>query len=357
MSNNFSPPGNSAKRGFTRRKFLLQALGLGAAGLAVGGGAAWTKSQLEAGAEAVTKAQALQTQLTDVANARAALGLSVSSLQTQLARLQVQFDAVLTQNSQLATSLSATQQEAAVLQTQLSDKQAELDATSAQLANSKQLINLYDLLDGVNLDAAVTTGIAAVIGGFAGSLTLGATVQTGLARASAALADFEAALPDLQAVVAWVGEQVVKIKAGLMAVELAAQRVVTGLVTGLEAVFGGFIKFILDHLPFGLGENVSRALSATHALLLSLPAVADGLNDNVLAKISPHVTEGAQHWKHTLVEPVREQALVPTGKLLNQLTETNTTFANSLQTPVQTALDQRAALRQQIAAFRTAHNL
>ena len=357
MSNNFSLPDNSAKRGFTRRKFLLQALGLGTAGLVVGGGAAWTKSQLEAGAEAAAKAQALQTQLTDVANAKAALGLSVSSLQAQLASLQAQFDAVLTQNSELATSLSASQQEATALQTQLGNKQAELDVTNTQLGQAKQLINLYDLLDGVNLDSAVTRGMAAVAGGLAGSLTLGVTLQDGLARAGAALADFEAALPGLQAVMAWVGEQVVKIKAGLFAIELAAQRVVTGLVTGLEAVFGGLVKFILDHLPFGIGENVSRALAATHALLVSLPAVADGLNDNVLGKISPRVTEGAQHWKHTLVEPVREQALAPTGELLNRLTETNTTFANSLHAPVQTALDQRAALRQQIAAFRAAHNL
>jgi len=341
----------------SRRRFLLNALGLGAAGLVVGGGAAWTKNQMEAGAEAAAHAQALQTQLTETANAKAALGLSVTDLQTQLAILQTRLDVVLTHNAELATSLSAAQQATTFLQTQLDARQAELDAANTRLVQSSELINLYALLDGVNLDAAVEAGLAAVSGGLIGSLALAPTVRDGLTQAAAALADFEAWLPDVETVVAWVGEQVVKIKAGLMAIELAAQRFVTDLVTGLEAVFGGLIKFILDHLPFGFGDDVNRALTVTHALLMTLPDVADGLNAQVLGKIAPRVTAGAHHWKNTLVAPVRDQALSPANELLTRLDETNTAFVASLQTPAQTALARRAELRQQIAAYREAHNL
>ncbi len=341
----------------SRRRFLLHALGLGAAGLAVGGGAAWTKNQLAVGAEALTQTQTLQNQLTETATAKATLDVTVADLQTRFTALQIRMDGVLTQNAELATSLSAAQQTTTLLQAQLNTKQTELDSAHTRLSESGELINLYTLLDGVNLDAAVETGLAAVSGGLVGSLTLAPTVRAGLTQAATALADFETWLPDVETMVAWVGEQVVKITAGLMAIELAAQRFVTGLVTGFEAVFGGLIKFILEHLPFGLGDDVNRALTVTHALLVTLPDVTAGLKAQVLDKIAPRVTAGTHHWKNTLVTPVRDQALAPTTELLTRLDEANTAFVNALQTPAQTALTRRAELRQQIVAYRGAHNL
>jgi len=182
-------------------------------------------------------------------------------------------------------------------------------------------------------------------------------LQEGLVKARILLADFEQSLPDIQAAMNWVGEQVVILKLGLYAIEIAAQRTINELITGLEAVFGGFVKFILDHLPFGVGENVRQTLAVTQKLLVSLPDVADGLNEKVLGQISPRVNEGAKHWKRSLVEPIREKALSPTGELLHQLSETNAVFSNTLQTPVKTALEQRAELRKQIETFRQAHNL
>ena len=357
MFDNIPPDEAVDRRGFSRRRFLLQTLGLTAAGLTVGGGAAWTKSQLEAGAEAAVKAQTLQTQLADVSTTKSALDLSVSTLNGQLTALQTQLNAVLSQKVELTAALSTAQQETADLKTQLTNQQAELEAVNSQLAKSKELIGLYELLDGVNLDAAVEAGLAAVSGGLTTSLGLTPALREGLIKARDLLAEFEQSLPDIQEAMNWVGEQVVILKLGLYAIEAAAQRTVNELLTGLEAAFGGFVKFILDHLPFGLGENVKHTLAATQTLLVSLPGVADGLNEKVLGKISPHVNAGAKHWKRTLVEPIREQALSPAEALLQQLSETNTAFVNALQEPAQTALQQRVDLRKKIAAFRTANNL
>ena len=357
MSNNFHAQEEFAERGFSRRRFLMQALGLSAAGLAVGGGAAWTRSRLEAGAEAEAEARVLQTQLADVSATKSALDLSVSTLNTHLADLRSQLDGALSQNGHLASALSVSQQEAADLKTQLANKQAELDVTHAQLSRSKELISLYDVLDRIDLDATVEAGLAAVAGGLTTSLNLIPALQEGLVKARILLADFEQSLPDIQAAMNWVGEQVVILKLGLYAIEIAAQRTINELITGLEAVFGGFVKFILDHLPFGVGENVRQTLAVTQKLLVSLPDVADGLNEKVLGQISPRVNEGAKHWKRSLVEPIREKALSPTGELLHQLSETNAVFSNTLQTPVKTALEQRAELRKQIETFRQAHNL
>ncbi len=347
----------SDERGFSRRRFLLQTLGLTTAGLAVGGGAAWTKSQLEAGAAAEAQAQALQTQLASVSAEKSALDLSVSALNGQLADVQTQLNAILSQNMELASALSASRQEAADLQKRLAGKQAELEAVNAQLSQSKELIGLYTALDSTNLDAIVEAGLAAVSGGLTAALGLSPALREGLNRAGQRLLEFEQSLPDIQEAIHWVGEQVVILKLGLYAIELAAQRALNELLTGLDAAFGGFVRFILEHLPFGIGEDVKHTLAATQNLLVSLPGVADGLNEKVLNRISPHVNEGAKDWKRSLVEPVRAGALTPAGDLLQQLASAQAAFAQALQEPAQTALQRRAELRQQIAAFRAAHQI
>ena len=347
----------SDERGFSRRRFLLQTFGLTTAGLAVGGGAAWTKSRLEAGVAAEAQAQALQTQLAGVSAEKSALDLSLSTLNSQLADLQMQLNAVLSQNAELASALSVSQQETADLQMQLAGKQAELEAANGQLAQSKELISLYTLLDSINLDAVAEAGLAAVSGGLTAALGLATALREGLSSASQRLLEFEQSLPDIQEAINWVGEQVVILKLGLYAVELAAQRALNELLTGLDAAFGGFARFILEHLPFGIGEDVKHTLAATQNLLVSLPGVAEGLNEKVLNRISPHVNEGAKDWKRSLVEPVRAGALTPAGDLLQQLASTQATFVHALQEPAQTALQRRAELRQQIAAFRAAHQI
>src|SRR5689334_25425325 len=85
-----------------RRRLLLKAMALGAAGLAAGGVAAWTKGELDdAATNGLTLADTRQ-QL-DAANAaRAALALSYSALQTQANGWQSQLTAATAQNAQLA---------------------------------------------------------------------------------------------------------------------------------------------------------------------------------------------------------------------------------------------------------------
>jgi hypothetical protein len=339
------------------RRVALKALGLTAAGLAVGGGGAWLKTRLDDGARAEAAVQSLQTQLADASTTNTTLDLSTTTLQSQVAQLQGQLNSAISQNAELAASLSTSQRQSADLGVQLEAAQSALNLATAQLARYKELTGLFDLLEGVNLDAVAQTGLSAMAAGFTTTLGGAALLVDGLTAARDLLAKFEKTLPDFDTAMKWLGDQVVALEVGLFAIQSAAQKTINKVVTGLEKTFGGFADFVLDHLPFNIGENVRKTLAATQNVLTSVAALSDAAPDNVLNKISKYVNDGPQSWKTTLVKPLNEKALTPTATLLTQLNDAGATFTTSLNDPVTAAIAQRALIREQIAALRAQNKL
>jgi|GEM_PF-1113039 len=341
----------------SRRRFLLQALGLSAAGLAVGGGAAWAVDSLEAGSVSEVAVSNLQAQLEAAQAAQATLDLSNAALQKQLTDLQGQLASTTGQNAQLASALSTTQQEATDLKTQLATAQTQLSDTHLQLTKHQELTGLYDQLEGVDLDTVVTTGLVAMSTGLGAVSGLAPVLREGLALARTLLISFEQALPDFQEAMTWLGDQVLNLRLNLFAIENAAQRTVDQAISGLTEVFGEFANFVLDHLPFNIGGKVRETLSTIQQLLNGLTDMADGTDEKVLGRISKRVSDGPQSWKRTLVKPIREKTLSPIERMLIAITDAETTFTTDLNDPAQTALEQRTALKEKIADFRAANGL
>ena len=155
----------------------------------------------------------------------------------------------------------------------------------------------------------------------------------------------------------WLGEHVVKLKVGLWSVESSAQSTVNSTITGRAAVFGGFVGFVLDHLPFNIGDRVRATLAAVETLLTGTTDMTDHAADRVLLKISKHVEEGPEHWSTTLVTPLRDQALAPADAVLASVASADSTYTTSLKDPATNAIAQRRAMRDQIAAFRATHGV
>ena len=171
------------------------------------------------------------------------------------------------------------------------------------------------------------------------------------------LVAFEQVLPDFNGAMTWLGEQVVKLKVGLWTVESSAQATSNAALGGLTAAFGGFVGFVLDHLPFNIGDKVRGTLGSVQTVLGSLTEMTDAAPDKVLLKISKHVDDGPQSWKNTLVTPLREQTLAPADQVLAAVNGAGNAFTTSLKDPATAAIAQREALRQQIAAYRAANNI
>lgn len=341
----------------SRRRFLLQALGLSAAGLAAGGGAAWAVDQLEGGSVSELAVSNLQEQLEAAQAAQAALDLSNAALQTQLTALQGQLASATGQNAQLASALSITQQEATDIKTQLAAAQTQLSDSTTQLSKHQELASLYTQLEGVDLDTVVTTGLAAMSTGLGTLSGLAPVLHQGLVLARTLLISFEQALPDLQDAMTWLGDQVLNIRLNLYAIENAAQRTINQAVNGLTEVFGEFANFVLDNLPFNIGDKVRETLATLQSLLNGLVDMADGTDEKVLGRISRRVGDGPQGWKRTLVKPMRDKTLASVEQMLTAITEAETTFTTNLNDPAQAALKERTALKEKIVAFREANGL
>jgi hypothetical protein len=340
-----------------RRRLLLKALGLGAAGLAAGGAAAWVKGDLDDAAAAGLTLADTRQQLDQANAAKAALALSYATLQTQSSSLQTQLSSATTQNTQLANAVNAAQQQAADLKAKLDATTAALSAANDRLSQSKQLIDLYHQLDGVGLDNLVAAGLGAVSGALSSIAGPAGLLRAGVDAAHNLLTDFENTLPGFSDSMAWLGQQVVKTKVALWAVETAAQQAANSTLSGVTAVFGGFVGFVLDHLPFNIGANVRATLNEVQSLLTGVTDMANQAPDQVMLKITHYVDDTPQGWRQALITPLRAGTLTPADQVLIAVSGANDAFKTSLHDPATGALQQRQTIRQQIEQFRAANNL
>jgi hypothetical protein len=346
----------AANLDFSRRLFL-RAAGLSVAGVAVGAGAAWAYGQTTDTEAARAALSQLQTQLATAQAEKTTLEGSFATLNQQVVTLDSQLAAATTQNAQLATALTDSQKEAEVLRTQLADLQARLTGAEGKLTEYKDLIGLYDQLEGVGLDALAQNGLQTAAAGLTSALGLMPLVQSGLQSARGLLDDFEKVLPDFHDGLAWLSDQIINLKLGLFAVEKAAQTTLTHAATGVVAVFGGFITFVLDYLPFDIGKQTRATFDGAQSLITQTSGMTAQTDERVFNKMSRYVSGGPNSWQTKLVAPLREQTLAPAEKLLSAVNEAQTTFSATLANPVQSALEQRASLRQKISEHRAAHGL
>ena len=339
------------------RRIFLRALGLGAAGLVVGGGAAWAQGQLADLAAQQGALQALQTQLTAAQTERAGLDGALAALHGQVSTLDAQLGAASSQNAQLAAALTQSQTEAEALRGEVAALQARLAEAERRLGEHRELVSLFDQLEGVGLDGAVVTGLQSAAAGLAGVMGTSPLLRAGLETARRLLAEFEQVLPDFHAGLSWLGDQVIHLKLDLYALEKAAQPLLASAAAGATAVFGGFVRLVLDYLPFDIGARARAAFEAAQTVITRTSDVTGQTDERVFGKLSRYVSGGPQSWQKQLVPPLREETLAGAERLLSAVDGAQQTFETALNAPLQAVLAQRAALRQQIADYRAARQL
>ncbi|MBI3362760.1 MAG: hypothetical protein HY023_16795 [Chloroflexi bacterium] len=142
----------------------------------------------------------------------------------------------------------------------------------------------------------------------------------------------------------------------ITAVEAAAGQAVRTL-DPVASRFSQLIDYILDHLPFGLGRSIEEALTALDDLYRSLPALIAEANAQVVNVMGAPFAQDANGLGQRLLRPIRERAFDPAEQLGAQLQTLYDSFVNNLHDPVVGLLDQRAAIRKEIGAFREANQI
>ncbi len=335
------------KPGGATRRLFLKTLGLGAAGLAAGGGAAWVTGEFN---HASATADELRAQLLAALETNATLQGEVSATKSNLTL-------AVDQNAQLVTTLSSAQTEAASWQTQAATLQSQLETANAQLDKTQTLLTLYEQLENLGLDDLTREGLTNMGQQLVTTLESLPGVRDGLALARTLLTEFEATLPSWDESLDWLSEQLGWLSAGLGLIEQAAGQVISATFTGLTEIFQGFVNFILEHLPFNIGARTGETLTTTQVVIARLPSVLGEAEAKIVKSFKSRVGQGDEGWGRTLIRPLRERALTPADRLAASLKDTEITFATALKAPVEAALEQRAAVRAAITRFRAENQL
>lgn len=333
----------------SRRKFVQQAVVLTGAGLAVGGAAAVGKTVWDANQGPSPELVALQGQVSESTTQIQQLQKSLADAEAELNKLRPDYAAVVAVNAQLQNSLSSQQQELDSTKSALSDAQAKADKLS-------QLVSMYDKVDNTGFDSLIKDGLTTAAAAFAGSLGLLPLVTDGLTLAGGLLEGFEDQIPNYRAGLSWLQKRMDDMNASIASVE---KSIVEALKTldPITSSMTQLVTYILKWLPSNIGAGVKLALDAINLLYASLPPVITGSHDQVINMLTTPFADDDKGLKQTLVQPIRDKSLTPSGKLATQVKTANDTFTNSLHVPALVAIDNRAKQLQDIADFRAANNL
>ncbi len=227
--------------------------------------------------------------------------------------------------------------------------EAELVQLRARLDKYAHLITLYEQLEKVGIDTIVATGMR-VMRGALEALRAGIQIlRAGIATVENALTNFWALLQALRSP----ADLVARVLTDLVQKFQAAESVIkTALNTALplaEAI-AGFFDSLLQKIPI-VGPEIRRATTALSELVRAIPVVIDAVMNQLLKPLRENFfpATGDPKIKLDLIEPTQKSLLEPLKKFLDDVESTLARWEKDFVTPVQTALDERARIRKQIA--------
>lgn len=294
---------------------------------------------------------------------------SAPAVQSAQAALQAHEDA-----SQVLARLAESQAENMRLQAALDAAQRELDSLRAansntntmtedlsrQLAGATEkigvlsgLVALYEQLDAVDVTDSIQAGLDNVSGTIADLINGTPTLSEGITAGQQALAEVDAHLPVLEDGVHWLDAQANKLGTFYQTIELTLQNVLESFGSFIDMVeewFSGIRKW----LPFGIGENAARVVSAFSDLVAETPYTIGGLNDHILQPLDAWLApvDNEPMLRQRLIKPLRDQVLVEAENTISRAQQVHSTYHAELAQPIASAKLNRDELHLRIADYR-----
>lgn len=234
---------------------------------------------------------------------------------------------------------------------------AELEATIETL-KLKGLLALYENLERIELDAIVSTAIAAVglllNGVESGSLA----IKGGLDAVEGLLLDFEGAFPAIRAGIEWTERVISALADRLQALEDTIEGVLEKAQPVTEAL-GSFFDSVLDLLPFGYGDRIRAILDRIGDLVTNIPETVEGVNTKLLSPLRHDwfSEEEGKGLKASLIDPIVTRLLDPLEAFLGRLAELVGGWEERLVKPVGEAIGERDAIRTEIVRYKSDEGL
>jgi hypothetical protein len=238
--------------------------------------------------------------------------------------------------------------------------QADLEAAQAEIARLQGLVDLYEDLEKIGLDAIIATGMKALALPLE-AVALGATaLKSGLDWAEGALLSLQEALPTAQESILWLEDQVSAIADGLEKLERAVGNALEKATDNAVAeALEDLANVILDNLPFGLGDKIRQVLEGMVALVTSVDELVEGINTFLLEPMREKwfATEDGSGVGATLIDPLVEHILDPVEAHLESLAALADTWQQDLVSPTEQALAERARIQEDIGQYKKEYGL
>ena len=122
---------------------------------------------------------------------------------------------------------------------------------------------------------------------------------------------------------------------------------------------GSFSDFVLDRLPFGIGDRIRAILDRMGDLITSIPEAMEGINTRLLEPLRQDwfSEEKGKGLKARLIDPIVTRLLDPSEAFLGKLAELVGGWEEKLVKPVENAISERNTIRGEIARYRAGAGL
>jgi len=232
------------------------------------------------------------------------------------------------------------------------------EAAAAELARMQGLVDLYEGLEKIGLDAILETGMVALSLPLAAVEAGAKVLKEGLDWAEGALVSLGEALPTAQESILWLERQVAAVADGLEKLEASVgQALDRATDNAVGQALEDLSNKILDNLPFGLGDKIRGVLDGLVGLVTSVDDLVAGINSHLLEPLRENwfSAEEGQSLGSKLVDPLVAHVLDPLEAHLGDLSMLADTWQDKMMAPTQKALAERARVREEIARYKAEH--
>jgi hypothetical protein len=222
----------------------------------------------------------------------------------------------------------------------------------AELVKLRTLLALYQQLEKVGLDGIIATGMVLVRTALDVVKTGVRLLRDGVTAVDTAIKNFQSALETLRTAANTASQVLNEVIQKTRAAE-GPIIAVLGTALPLAEAISGFFRSLISKIPFGVGDEINRAVSALVEFIRAVPAAVETISSRLLAPLRDMFfpTYGDSMAKTRLFDPITLNLLEPLKKFLTDIETFIDKWEKDFTAPVQKALDERAQVRQKIVAF------
>lgn len=230
--------------------------------------------------------------------------------------------------------------------------QKNLVEARAEILRLRGMLVLYESLDKIGIDSIAEMGMAAVAAILSGVERGTLLLKSGVTNVQESILIFTSSFAKIRDGLIWGEEMVSAISNRLQAIEDDIEKVVDWA-KPVTTPLSRLADSTLNILPNRVEQPIRDALGRIEEATTSMPELVEQVNVRLLSPMREEWfgDATAQNWENRFVEPVTTSLLEPLETHLEELAGAMDEWETNMVQPMQNAIADRQAIREQIAAL------